>query len=351
MKFTKNLQDFSKRIKLGGTEVCLKFKKREYKMNNLNKIVNLGSFRKLKKTSALSISLLIIISSLSIFGAASIQVTAAADTFTFGNTSIGTMTNSFTTDRDASRFQLTQNGQLQTITVYYTNTGFNAKTAIYADNNGAPSTLIAQSNSQTITQSGWQTFTLPQTTLTPGYYWLCTVSNNPSYGKMAATSTNQHAWKYSPYSAEYPATFGTPRWIPTNRHKHIRHLHHHSSSQPHPNTHPTSTPAPTALLHLRQAAEQPQITVSAVVASSYSGTHTPKPSNRRSRINRQLLGNNVQQTVFPNGYNLTWAHKKASAKSLPTSTMGTREHTPITSKFQLTAPIGTPLYPQKLEIA
>ena len=240
-------------------------------MNNLNKTANLGILRKLKKTSALSMSLLIIISTMSILGAASIQVTAAADTFTFGNTSIGTMTNSFTTDRDASRFQLTQNGQLQTITVYYTNTGFSAKTAIFTDNNGAPSTLIAQSNSQTITQSGWQTFTLPQTTLTPGYYWLCTVSNNPSYGKMAATSTNQHAWKYSPYSAEYPATFGTPAGYQQT----ATSIYATCTTTAVVNPTPTSTPAPTAAPTPAPGGGTSQITVSNVAASSYSGTHTP----------------------------------------------------------------------------
>ena len=245
-------------------------------MNNLNKTVNLGILRKLKKTSALSISLLIIISTMSIFGAASIQVTAAADTFTFGNTSIGTMTNSFTTDRDASRFQLTQNGQLQTITAYYTNTGFSAKTAIYTDNNGAPSNLIAQSNSQTITQNGWQTFTLPQTTLTPGYYWLCTVSSNPSYGTMTPTTTNQHAWKYSPYTSEYPTTFGTPAgYQQTATSIYATCTTTTTIVNPTPTPTPTSTPAPTTAPTPAPDGGTAQITVSAAVASSYSGTHTP----------------------------------------------------------------------------
>jgi len=59
-----------------------------------------------------------------------------------------------------SRFQLTQNGVLQSITTYFTSVGFNAKAAIYTDNNGAPSNLITQSSTQTITTSGWQTFTV-----------------------------------------------------------------------------------------------------------------------------------------------------------------------------------------------
>jgi hypothetical protein len=233
-----------------------------------------GKLGKTKKPSALILSILIIISTLSIYSAASIQVEAATtDTFTFGNINIGTQTNSFTTDRDASRFQLTQNGQLQTITVYYTNTGFNAKTAIYTDNNGAPSTLIAQSNSQQVTSSGWQTFTLPQTSLTPGYYWLCQVSSSPSYGKMSPTSTNSHAWKYSPFSAEYPTTFGTPAGYQNTASSIYATCTTAASINPTPSPTPTMTPSPTPTPS--SSSGSTKIAISSATASSYSSTHTP----------------------------------------------------------------------------
>jgi len=133
-----------------------------------------------------------------------------ATTDTFGNTVVGTLTNSFSNDKDASRFQLTQNGVLQSITAYFGNTGFNAKAAIYTDNNGAPSTLITQSASQMVTVTGWQTFTVPAKSLTAGYYWLSVVSSSYSKGTMTPTSTNTHSWKTTAYTGEFTSTFGTP---------------------------------------------------------------------------------------------------------------------------------------------
>ena len=106
------------------------------------------NLRKLNKPTALCLSLLIILSMLSFLGTTAIPVKAATTgSFDFGNTSIGTITNYFRTDRDASKFQLTQGGLLQSITAYFQTSGFNAKTAIYTDDNGVPSTLITQSAS------------------------------------------------------------------------------------------------------------------------------------------------------------------------------------------------------------
>ena len=177
----------------------------------LREFVRSASLKKLKKPVALCISVLLILSMLSFFGNTAIQVAEATPvSFDFGNKSIGTITNYFTTDRDASRFELTQNGILQSITVYFTNEGFNAKTAIYTDSNGAPLMLIAQSNSQEISINGWQTFPVPQSFLTAGHYWLCVVSSSASYGAMSTTSANTHAWKTTSYSEEYTSTFGSP---------------------------------------------------------------------------------------------------------------------------------------------
>ena len=183
--------------------------RREKKISkyNLMKILKSISLRKFVKPAAVCISLLFIISMVSLFDIAPVQ---GAATYTFGNTAVGTLTNSFSTDRDASRFQLTQSGLVQSITAYFANEGFNAKAAIYTDNNGAPSTLITQSNTKTVTASGWQTFTVPESSLTAGYYWLSVVSDTYSKGAMTATSTNTHAWKTSSYSGEFTSTFGTP---------------------------------------------------------------------------------------------------------------------------------------------
>lgn len=162
----------------------------------------------IKKPASILMILLLMISALSFIGINFVQATTTS--YTFGNTSVGSITNYFVTDRDASRFQLLQSGSMQSITVYFASSGFNAKTAIYKDNNGVPSALLAQSNSQAVTKIGWNTFTISQTSLQPGYYWLCVVSSNPSsIGAMTPTSTNSHVWKTSTYSEDYPSTFGT----------------------------------------------------------------------------------------------------------------------------------------------
>jgi hypothetical protein len=177
-------------------------------------------------------------------------VQAATGSQTFGNTTVGQFANYFSTDRDASRFQLTQNGVLQTITVYFKNTGFNAKAAIYTDNNAVPSSLLSQSNSQAISQSGWIAFTVPTVSLTPGYYWLCVVTNSPnSQGAMFATSTNDHAWKTTNYSNEYPSSFGTATGYEnaaTCIYATYTPSVSGSTSTPTPNPTPSPTPNPTA---------------------------------------------------------------------------------------------------------
>ena len=180
------------------------------KTHNIGKKVQLINLRKLAKPAALCISALFLISILSAFAFGAGQG-ASASTTMFGNTAVGSVNNYFGTDKDASRFQLTQSGQVQSITTYFTTTGFSAKAAIYTDNNGAPNTLIAQSSSQTVTTTGWNTFTLPQSTLTTGYYWLCIISSSSSAtGTMSSTTANTHAWKTTTYSNEYTSTFGTP---------------------------------------------------------------------------------------------------------------------------------------------
>jgi len=204
--------DFSKTYKTDSNEKRVsKFgRERKMKTHNSGKTLHPINLRNLAKPAALCISALFIISMLSALSLFAVQA-ATATPATFGNTAVGTLTNYFGTDKDASRFQLTQNGVLQSITTYFTNTGYNAKTAIYTDNNGAPSNLITQSSTQQITTSGWQTFTVPQSSLTAGYYWLCVVASSASAtGKMTATSTNTHAWKTTTYSSEYTSTFGAP---------------------------------------------------------------------------------------------------------------------------------------------
>ncbi len=232
------------------------------------------NLRRLNKPTALCLSLLIILSMLSFLGSTALPVKAATTgSFDFGNTTVGTLTNYFRTDRDASKVQLTQSGLLQSITVYFQTSGFNAKTAIYTDDNGEPSTLIAQSASQAVTASGWKTFTVPQTSLTAGYYWLCVVSDtSDSLGAMTSTSTNAHAWKFAPYSTDYSSTFGTP----AGYEKTVTSIFATCTSTtsnpiPTPSPTPTNSPAPAP----SSSAGLTQVAVYSATASSYSGIYAP----------------------------------------------------------------------------
>ena len=218
------------------------------KMHGLRKPLNFINLRKLAKPAALSISVLFIINMVSFFALTRVQA-ATPVLYTFGNTAIGTLTNEFATDKDASRFQLSQDGAVQSITAYFKTTGFSAKAAIYTDNNGAPSTLITQSNAQAVSVSGWQTFTIPQTSITAGYYWLCIVSSSvSSTGAMTTTSANTHAWRSTPYSGEYTSNFGTPTgYEKTATSIYATYLLPTSTPIPTPTPTPTPTPAPSTI--------------------------------------------------------------------------------------------------------
>jgi hypothetical protein len=231
------------------------------------KISGSMNLRKLNKPTALCLSLIIILSMLSFLGSVALPVKAAtAGSFDFGNTTIGTIANYFTTDKDASKFQLTQSGLLQSITVYFQTSGFNAKAAIYKDDNGDPSTLITQSVSQPVTASGWKTFTVPQSSLTAGYYWLCVVSDtSTSLGAMTPTSANTHTWKFAPYSGEFSSTFGTP----SGYEKTVTSIYATLSAST-SNPTPTPSPAPSQSLTSLPGSQIPAVSAA---ASSYNGIY------------------------------------------------------------------------------
>ncbi len=203
------------------------------------------SLQSIKKPATVFCSLLLLLSMLAFI--ATVPAQGATITQTFGNTSVGTMTNCFQTDRDATRFQLTQSGTVQSITAYFASTGFNAKAAIYTDSNGAPSQLVVQSDAQAVTTKGWNTFQLDQTSLSTGYYWLCVVSSSKSStGLMSVSSTNSHAWKTATYSNDYPSYFGTPSgYEKSSTSIYATYTITTTTPTPTPTPTPTITPTPT----------------------------------------------------------------------------------------------------------
>ena len=96
------------------------------------------------------------------------------------------------------------------MSVYFSNTGFYAKVAIYSDSTGAPSALIAQGKTQLVTTTGWNSFAI-SAKLSAGCYWLCVVTSGTSArAVMTSTSSNTHAWTTASYYYDYPSSFGTP---------------------------------------------------------------------------------------------------------------------------------------------
>ena len=167
---------------------------------------------KLKITKNLGVTLIVCM--LLVTSVFANTLTVSGDvTATFGNTHIGNSSVHFSTNKDASRFRLIENGEVQSITAFFGSYWFFAKAAIYSDNNGTPGSLITQSENQRVYPRGWYTFTVPKTSLTPGYYWLSVVtSSSRAWGRADVGSSGQHCFKTTTlYSAEFTDSFGTPK--------------------------------------------------------------------------------------------------------------------------------------------
>jgi hypothetical protein len=160
---------------------------------------------------AVSVAFLVVFALLS-SGLVFRHVEAVASSVTVGNTDVGSSTYRFGTSKDASRFLVAGNGTMQSVSVYFFNSRFYAKAAIYSDVDGKPSGLVTQSGSERISASGWHTFVLPQNTLTSGYYWLSVVcsSSRASGRVIAGIQAGQHCVRRVSYYGEFRGTFGTP---------------------------------------------------------------------------------------------------------------------------------------------
>ena len=133
---------------------------------------------------------------------------------TFGITIVGNSDMYFSEYKVASRFQLTESSTVQSIIVYFVSSGFDAKAAIYADDDGKPQTLLTTSSTEDISINGWHEFALTPTQLTPGYYWLSAVSNSTkAKGKIVNTGIpNQACIRQAYYPYEFTSSFGTEPW-------------------------------------------------------------------------------------------------------------------------------------------
>jgi len=133
-------------------------------------------------------------------------------------------------------YTLPVEGVVRSISAHFAATSSGeARAAIYADNAGSPGALIVQSGSENVSE-GWHTFTIAETLLAPGPYWLAIqtlgmvgltvgpgISNGEYYYPMvygvfpasAEGSGNFDATSYSIYADYCPVVCGTPTFTPT----------------------------------------------------------------------------------------------------------------------------------------
>ena len=186
------------------------------KTNKLKRTAHFINLRKLAKPTALCISALIILSMVSAFSFSAVQ--AASNTF--GNTNVGAYYAAFSAHKDASKFSLSTAGNIQSITVYFATSTFNAKAAIYSDSQGVPANLVMQSSSQYVSSAGWTTFVVAQQALVPGTYWIAVVADSSrAMGRIdySGSVVKQHCEKQAgtSFSNEFSSSFGTLNWTDT----------------------------------------------------------------------------------------------------------------------------------------
>jgi hypothetical protein len=139
------------------------------------------------------------------------QVKAA--TSTFGNTEVGSQSFYIANHKDAYKAQLSGLGIIQSISVYFASSRFNAKVAIYSDSSGAPGALISQSTGKYVRSTGWNTFSVTQKALAAGIYWLSVVADSSSArGRISYSGSEiRHVQKQTRayFGSEFTSSFGS----------------------------------------------------------------------------------------------------------------------------------------------
>jgi lysophospholipase L1-like esterase len=161
---------------------------------------------------------ILLISSLGYTGLKTSSASAQSTIFTFGNTNIGSNTNTAGYYQiNIYRYQAPQTGILNNLTLYCgINTGKPTLTPIvYADSNNKPTTLLGQ-GTQMVVQSAmsWQKMTGINVATTVGtYYWLGWRVTGTDYNGVinyANTPTGASTGPYLFWQTTTPNPFGTP---------------------------------------------------------------------------------------------------------------------------------------------
>jgi len=231
----------------------------------------------------------ILIAILTLFGISMLsfpKTVDASSTAVFGSTVRGGYTDYISNYKDATRFQLTEQGTLQSISIYFESFGFDAKVAIYSDSSGMPNSLVAQSGSEYVSATGWQIFPIPQTALSAVYYWFSIVSDGVDAQVSISYSglSMQHCVGVSfGYNYEFAGSFGSVMWygaaavsmyatyVPAARSAPAPTPVQTSTPTPTPTPAPTRTPSPTST-------STPFMTPTATPSSTRTPAATPTPA-------------------------------------------------------------------------
>jgi peptidoglycan/xylan/chitin deacetylase (PgdA/CDA1 family) len=137
----------------------------------------------------------------------------------FGNSNIGAFSDSGPTGvKQAILYRLNDNNAAVNSIVWYgsVDSQSNMKCAIYSDNNGAPGTLLAQTQAVTVgTSNSWVTFPLASpVTLQSGSYWLSFIGTWPAashinYNYDAGSSSQRARSAVQPFSQEFTTAFAS----------------------------------------------------------------------------------------------------------------------------------------------
>ena len=151
---------------------------------------------------------------------ATVTVSSAPETLTFGNTTTGTVTDSNDSNSlEVSKFTSgAKGGAAQSISVYVANPISPAPNnqyslAIYADNGDKPGALIAQTAAGTLSGDAWNTLPITATIAANTTYWLGYTTNGTSVGdnnfRMSPGSASQVRWRAKTFNGTWPASYGT----------------------------------------------------------------------------------------------------------------------------------------------
>jgi len=138
-----------------------------------------------------------------------VTVTGGTNTGTFGTTSIaGASPGGGSAGKIlATKYTLSQAGAVTQVSIYSAISG-NVKTAIYADNSGAPGNLLVANNAPTAVSAGqWTTISIGPTNLAAGTYWIAFNEDVNSMRMWKSVGTKQAAYFWYSFSNDMPTSW------------------------------------------------------------------------------------------------------------------------------------------------